>query len=221
MPRVLLIDDHRAILAMMRNAVESLEGYSVAGEATTSQAAIDVCRQSRPDLIVLDLALGSESGLDLFSGFRSISPGAKIIVFSGVLRPPAIKRALAAGAHGLIEKTASLDEFHSALRTVASGAIYFSGFASDQIRQLVHRRGVGRNGVVQLTERDKQLLQAVAEGLSSKEISERLGLSPHAVATRRARLMRKTGLKGVAQLARYAVNLGLVSEVVEGAAEAI
>jgi two-component system response regulator DevR len=221
MPRVFLVDDHVSIVEMMRGVVESLPGFSVAGQAHSAGQAIARCAATRPDIVILDLALGSDSGLDLIAELRAVWPALRIIIFSGILRATSIKRALAAGAHGLLEKNASLDEFHSALTSVAAGEVYFSRFASETIRTMVHARASARPKAVRLTERDKTILAAIGEGLSSKQISARLGITSHAVINYRARLMKKTGVRGVAQLVRFAVGQGLASDQVEGAAEVL
>jgi len=221
MPRVLLVDDHISIVEMMRGVVESLDGFQVAGQAHNAKQAVAVCASIRPDLVVLDLALGSDSGLNLMAELRAAWPPVKIIIFSGILRAASIKRALSSGAHGLLEKNASLDELHSALTAVARGDAYFSRFASETIRNIVQGRTTVRPRAVRLNDRDKSILRAIGEGLSSKQISDRMGMSAHAVINYRARLMKKTGVRGVAQLVRFAVGQGLASDEVEGAAEVL
>ena len=104
---------------------------------------------------------------------------------------------------------------------MGSGQIYFSRFASDAIRKIVDRRPGQSARWTRLTEREKAVVRAIAEGLSSVQISKRMGISHHTVADYRARVSRKTGIKGVAQFARYAVQIGLVADTVEGAADAL
>jgi DNA-binding NarL/FixJ family response regulator len=152
---------------------------------------------------------------------KAVWPTVRIIIFSGILRAASIKRALSAGAHGLLEKNASLDEFHSALTAVGRGDVYFSNFVSETIRSIVLGRAASRPRTVRLTDRDKEILRAIGEGLSSKQISDRTGMSAAAVINHRARLMKKTGVRGMAELVRFAVGQGLASDEVEGAAEVL
>jgi DNA-binding NarL/FixJ family response regulator len=221
MTRALLIDDHVSIVEMMRGVVESMTGFEVAGQAHTARQAVQLCADTKPDIAILDLALGSDSGLNLMAELKAAWPTVRIIIFSGILRAASIKRALSAGAHGLLEKNASLDEFHSALTAVGRGDVYFSNFVSETIRSIVLGRAASRPRAVRLTDRDKQILRAIGEGLSSKQISDRMGISAAAVINHRARLMKKTGVHGMAELVRFAVGQGLASEEVEGAAEVL
>jgi DNA-binding NarL/FixJ family response regulator len=215
------VEDHVAIQQMMRAAVELIAGYKVIGYAADLAAARELVRRERPDLIVLDLVLPSGSGLGLLAELRELCPRSRVVVFSGNLRPGTIRAALVSGAHGLVEKTATLDEFHQALRAVGSGQVYYSRYASEAVRKIVDRRRGEPPGIVRLTDREKAVLRAIGEGLSSKEISVRLGISWHTVVHHRTRLAKKTGVRGSARQARYAVQLGLLADSVEGAAEAV
>ena len=215
--RVVIVDDHTAILEMMRQIVESISGYKVVGSAISAAEAREICRRAQPDMIVLDLVLPGVSGFGLLGELRAACPRARILIFSGHLRPPLMREAMLSGAFGLIEKTATLGEFQEALRAVGSGQVYFSRFASEVIRKIVNRDPAMLARSVRLTLREKSVLRAIAEGMSSKEISARLGISRHTVVNYRTRLMKKTGCKGVARLARYAVQIGLVDETIEPA----
>jgi len=219
--RVVLIDDHTAILDMMQTAVEELPGFRVVGRAQTAAEARELCRRTRPDIVILDLRLPEASGLSLLPELQAAWGRSRVIIFSGHLRLGVIRAALLAGAHGLVEKTATLDEFHRALRLVGAGQVYFSRYTSDEIRRLVQRPAGQPKRLVRLTEREKSVLRGVAEGSNSKEIASRLGISRHTVVHHRTRLTKKTGARGVAQFARYAVQVGLVGDTVAGVAEAI
>jgi DNA-binding NarL/FixJ family response regulator len=212
--RVAIVDAHTAIVEMIQQVVESFPGYKVIGYARDASAARELCRREQPDVVILDLVPPRSSGLGLVGELRGICPRARVLVFSGHLRPALIRAALLMGAHGLVERTAPLEEFRSALRAVGQGLIYFSRWTSEEIRNIVSRRPARRAPAARLTERERSVLGAIAEGLSSKEISTRLGISVHTVIHHRSRLTRKTELKGIAQLSRYAVQIGLVDETV-------
>ena len=218
--RVVIVEDHTAILDMMRAAVEGLPGFKVVGCAGELEAAEKICRREQPALVILDLGLPRGSGLDLLPALASLCPLTRVLIFSGTLRPASIRAALLAGAHGLVEKTATLEEFETAVRAVANGQVYFSRFASETISSLVARRPASAPRVVRLTEREKAVLRAIAEGLSSKEISARLRISPHTVVNHRTRLAKKIRVHGVAKLSRYAVQIGLIDSAVEEAPDA-
>jgi DNA-binding NarL/FixJ family response regulator len=218
--RVVIVEDQSALHGMMKAVVEGVPGYRVAGYAKDVVSARELCRKEKPALVILDLGLPQGSGLTLLPELRTISPLSRVMIFSGHLRAATIRAALLSGAHGLVEKTAPLEEFEQALRSVGSGQVYFSRFASEEIRRLVQRRAGGPPPIVRLTEREKAVLRAVAEGLSSKQISARLGLSWHTVVNHRTRLAKKIRVRGVARLSRYAVRIGLLDPEVEGAADA-
>jgi DNA-binding NarL/FixJ family response regulator len=204
---------------MMARFVEEVADCEVVGCAREAGAALELCRREQPDVIVLDLILsaeprgaGAESGAALLPELRTCCGRAKILVFSGCLRPVWIRRLLLAGVHGLVEKMAEGEELGEALQALGAGRVYYSRFASEEIRRIVHRNGAQRASMASLTEREERVLRAVAEGLSSKEISARLGISVHTVVNHRCSLMKKTGRRGAAQLTRYAVESGALDE---------
>jgi DNA-binding NarL/FixJ family response regulator len=208
-----IVDDHNAIVEMLRQVVEGSPGHRVIGSAGAAAVALELCRREQPDVIVLDLVMPPTSGLAILAELRAGCPRAGILIFSGHLPAGVIQRALSSGALGLVEKTAPLDEFRAALLAVAAGQTYFSRSASEAIRNLVNLKPPRPGRGLRLTEREKMVMQAVARGLSSKEISAELSLSVHTVVNHRTRLMRKTGLRGVAQLSRYAAQIGLVDDL--------
>ncbi|MGH7010303.1 MAG: response regulator [Opitutaceae bacterium] len=218
--RILIVEDHKAVAEMMRIVVEEKERFEVVGEVVRADRICGEVGRLRPDVVVLDLDLGGTNTLDLLGGIREARPEASVLVFSGKLRLGAIRRAMIAGAQGIVEKTAPLAEFYETLEAVADGKCHYSRYASEEIRRLVQRPAGGPR-LVRLTSRDKDVLRAMAEGCASKEIAFRLGLSPFTVVNHRTRLSRKLGIRGLAQLTRYAVSLGLVSDRIEGAPEAI
>ena len=136
--RVVLVDDHGAIVEMLKQVVELIPGYRVVGHAADVDAALDLCRREQPDVIVLDIMLPPTSGLVILGELRAACPNARVMIFSGHLPPAAIQRALSSGVHGLVGKMAALDEFRHALQAVGSGQVYFSRAASEEIRNLVN-----------------------------------------------------------------------------------
>ena len=197
---------------MMTQVVESLPGFRVVGTALDADSALAICRNQPVDLIILDLVLPGMSGLSLLNDFNVICPQVRILVFTGNLNPAAMRGALSAGVLGVVEKMAPLEIFRSALQSVASGQTYFGPLAGELIKGLVSRNAPARPGTVELTKREKTVLRYVAQGLSSKEIADKLGLSVHTVINHRSNLMKKTGLRRVAQLSLYAAQSGLIGE---------
>ncbi|WP_162525157.1 LuxR C-terminal-related transcriptional regulator [Rariglobus hedericola] len=212
------MDDHAAIIGMMTQVVESLPGFKVVGSALDADAAMEVCRNEQADIIILDLVLPGVSGLALLGELGIICPKSRILIFTGSLNAAAMRGALAAGVLSVVEKMATLEIFRAALLSVSQGQTYFGPLAGNFIKALVSRdqsTPEANAGISELTKREKTVLCHVAQGLSSKEIADKLGVSVHTVINHRSNLMKKTGLHRVAQLSLFAVQAGLVGETTD------
>ena len=209
--KVVIVDDHAAIIGMMTQVVEALPGFKVVGSALTADTALTLCRNQPVDIVILDLVLPDMSGLSLLRELTVIRPQARVLIFTGNLNAAAMRGALISGVLGVVEKTAPLETFRAALQSVAIGQTYFGPLAGELIKGLVSHNG-GRKEMVELTKREKTVLCHVAQGLSSKEIATKLGVSVHTVINHRSNLMKKTGLRRVAQLSLFAVQSGLIGE---------
>ena len=210
--RVVIVDDHILFQELITTVVNNVPGLKVVGWARTEAEAVQLLARQRPHVVILDLLLvPSDSGLVALNRICAAAHGAHILVFSGNLTPAVIRRILSAGEFSLIDKSATLEEFRAALRTVAQGRTYFSPEIAESIRRIVlNSRQVGGNTTM-LTRREESVLGYLARGLSSREIADALGLSRHTVANHRNRLMRKIGVHRAAQLSLYAANNGLLT----------
>lgn len=209
---VMVVDDHMSVVEMVGHYIQELPGFNVAGRASSIEAARDEAMRSKPDIIVLDLVLDQGvSGLRLIDDLAKICPKVRYLVFSGNLSVNSVRQALSAGVTGIVDKGAPLFELRKALESAAMDKPYYSPAASAFVRQVVMERRHPGAGSVELTPRERSVLGMLAEGMSSKEIAKRLGLSAHTIVNHRTNLMRKTGLHRVAQLARLAAELGLVT----------
>lgn len=209
--RVVIIDDHTVLSELIASVVDSLRDFQVAGRAQTEAQALALCAEEQPDVVILDLVLSASSGLTLLAKLGTVCPKARVIIFSGNLTPGVIAQVLSAGAFSLVSKTATLEEFRSALLAVAAGRTYFSPEISAVIKSLVTDPSlvpVPRRS--KLSRREEIVLGYVAQGLSSREIAAVLGVSVYTVANHRSRLMKKTGLHRAAQLSLYAERHGLL-----------
>ncbi|MCF3649530.1 LuxR C-terminal-related transcriptional regulator [Synoicihabitans lomoniglobus] len=209
--RVMVVDDHLSVVEMVIQFLDSLGGFTVVGQATTVDEAIRVGLEQKPDLVILDLVLeNGATGLRLIDDLRRASPNTRYMIYSGNLTLNAVRAALSGGVLGIVDKGSPLSELRQALRSTIEGTPYYSSSAAEYLRHLVREK---RNDTkqVDLSPRERSVLSMLAEGLSSKEIAARLGLSMHTVVNHRSNLMRKTGLHRVAQLSRYAVEIGLLN----------
>jgi DNA-binding NarL/FixJ family response regulator len=210
--KVVIVDDHAAIIGMMTQVVESIPGFKVVGTALEGATALTICRNQPVDIVILDLMLPDVSGLALLGDLAVICPHARILIFTGNLTSSAMRGALSAGVLGVVEKMAPLETFRAALQSVAQGQTYFGPLAGELIKGLVSRNQPAKTGIDELTKREKTVLSYVAQGLSSKEIADKLGVSVHTVINHRSNLMKKTGLRRVAQLSLFAAQSGLIGE---------
>lgn len=207
---VLIVEDQTAIRQMLALFVGALPGFAVIGEAKDCKQALARTRELLPQVVVLDWMLPDGTGQELLAALCNQKPAPEVLVFSANTTELAVRTALLMGARGYIEKTASFDDFKVALRHVAAGQVYLGAVVSSVVRQLVRNpQTAGRS--VGLSPRENDILRHVADGLSSKEIATRLGLSVRTVDNHRAAIGRKTGLHSVAQLTLHAYELGLVS----------
>ncbi len=209
--KVVIVDDHAAIIGMMTQVVDSLPGFKVVGSALDADTALTLCRNQPVDIIILDLVLPGVSGLSLLRDLTVVRPQARVLIFTGNLNAAAMRGALIGGVLGVVEKMASLETFRAALQSVAIGQTYFGPLAGELIKGLVSRNSASKE-MVELTKREKTVLCHVAQGLSSKEIATKLGVSVHTVINHRSNLMKKTGLRRVAQLSLFAAQSGLIGE---------
>jgi len=210
--RVLLADDHSIVRRGLRGLIESA-GFSVAGEATDGLEAIKLCEEQRPDVVILDIGMPKLSGIEVAARAQKLDPRPAIIILSVHGDESYIMRALAAGARAYLLKSATDEDLIPAVRAVAAGGPFFSPavtgvLVEDYIRQL-KQRGL-TDSYHLLTDREKEVLQLVAEGRSNKEVATILNLGISTVDTHRSNLMQKLSLHSTAEIVLYAVRKGLI-----------
>jgi DNA-binding NarL/FixJ family response regulator len=207
----MIVEDQTAIRQLIARFLEASQGFIVVAEAATAEEALQLAERHRPQVVVLDWILPGGTGVKfLREGLRGENPP-RVLVFSGTTTDLAIREALTHGAKGYLEKTAKFAEFTAAMRAMAEGRVYLS----PDIAKAVHRMSCAPQSAgleTDLTPRELEVLRSLAEGLSSKEIATRLGISIRTVGNHRARIAQKTGLGSIAQLTLHAVRLGLVAE---------
>lgn len=206
--RVLIVEDQTAIRQMLATFVSGVPGFTVVGEAGDVAEALRVAEATKPQIVVLDWMLLNGLGLDFLRSVR-IDPPPHVLVFSANTTDLAVREALGNGARGYIEKTASFSEFTSALRSIADGQTYLGPTVARGVLRIVSNpERVVANST--LSAREREVLRFLAEGMSSKEIADSLGLSVRTVENHRAHIVKRTGLRSIAQLTLHAVRLGLI-----------
>ena len=209
--RLVIIEDQTAIREMLVEILRLDPNYQLVGESGDGQSAVNLCLEVKPDLLVLDAKLPGLNGVDILRRISKKLPGMRVMVFSGYENPMLVREMLEAGAHGFVEKTAGLFEFKKGLETVASGGTYFGPAVAALLRDVVANPDASSASDF-LTDREREILQLVAESHSTREIAAKLGISIKTVDNHRTNLMRKLNLHDVASLTRYALEVGLIEQ---------
>jgi len=215
--RVLLADDHALVRAGIRALLAGLPDIDSVVEAGDGQAALAILRESKPDLALIDIAMPGLNGLELAARVAREAPGTRLVILSMHGTPAHVAQALRAGVSGYLLKDAAADELPVLLRAVMRGETYLSPAISKQVvdgylgRTAPVMPAVGEPAPDVLTSRQREILQLVAEGKSSKEVAQLLDVSAKTVETHRGQIMERLGIHDLAGLVRYAIRTGLVS----------
>lgn len=210
--RVLLADDHVLVRAGIRALLEGLEGVVVVAEAGNGGEVLELARKHRPDIVLLDISMPGIGGLEASAQLRQELPEVRVVMLSMHANEEYVLQALRAGAVGYMLKDSATAELELALQAVMQGETYLSPPISKQVVEgYVQRVGAEQPAADHLTPRQRQVLQLIAEGLSTKEIAYRLELSVKTVETHRAQLMERLQIRDIAGLVKYAIRNGLVS----------
>ena len=209
MKRLVIIEDQTAIREMLVEILRLDANYQLVGEAGDGQSAVNLCLETNPDICVLDAKLPGLNGVDILRRISKRLPQMRVLIFSGHENPVLVREMLEAGAHGFVEKTAGLFEFKKGLETVANGGTYFGPAVAALLRNVV-ANPASSSAPDFLTDREREILQLVAESHSTKEIAAKLGISVKTVDNHRTNLMRKLNLHDVASLTRHALEVGLI-----------
>jgi len=205
--RVLLADDHQIFRQGLRSLLEKT-GHEVVGEASDGREALKLARTVLPDIAVLDLSMPLLNGLDAAHEIRRVAPEVKTILLTMYTDKSYVLQALRAGARGYVLKTQAADDLIRAVREVLRGEVYLSpGVAVSVVDAYLHKTDPAADP---LTPRERQILQLVAEGKSTKEIARVLSISFKTAESHRNRIMKKLDIHEVAGLVRYAIRRGLV-----------
>ena len=205
--RVLLADDH----GIVRGGIAALlqrEGFEVLGEAADGREATQKTCELRPDVVVLDILMPVLNGLDAAREILRRAPNTKVLLLTQCTEQSHVLEALLAGVRGYVLKSQVVDDLPAALREVHRGGTYLSPRISHLVVE-AYRAGSSAEGD-HLTDRERQVLQLIAEGRTNKEVAQILDVSQKTVETHRARLMEKLEVHGTAELVRYAIRKGLI-----------
>jgi DNA-binding NarL/FixJ family response regulator len=217
--KVILVDDHTLVRAGIRSLIQNISGVEVIAEANNGRDAIRLIDELIPDLVLLDIAMPELNGLEVISRISKDNTDTKIIILSMHTNEEYVVQALKAGAAGYLLKDSAPNELEIAVNAVMRGETYLSPAISKHvvdnyliwISDVSPEKEKGPDIFKQLTSRQREILQLIAEGNSTKEIANKLNVSIKTVETHRMQLMDRIGIHDVAGLVRYAIRMGIIT----------
>ncbi|OGV60337.1 MAG: DNA-binding response regulator [Lentisphaerae bacterium RIFOXYA12_FULL_48_11] len=209
--RIMLVDDHKMIRDGLRSLLEKHSNIEVIGEAADGQAAVQTARKLSPEIIIIDIGMPELNGIEATRQITALKCKPKVIGLSMHADRRYVAQMLKAGASGYILKDSAFEELVQAIETVAKGRTYLSPQIAGTVVTEFKRTAKNDDGSVfsVLTEREREVLQQISEGCSTKEIASSLGVSVKTIETHRRQIMEKLNLHSVAELTKYAIKEGL------------
>ena len=210
--RILLADDHGLVRAGIRSLLEKVPGIEVVGEASNGRETLELIKAELPNLVLMDITMPDLGGLEALPRIIKNFPSIKVVILSAHATEEFVSRALRSGAAGYMLKDAATVELELGIKSVAQGRTYLSPSISRTIvNSYLQRMADELSPLEQLTSRQREILQLIAEGKNTKEIASLLGISVKTVESHRLQLMSRLDIHEVAGLVRYAIRSGLVS----------
>lgn len=211
---ILLAEDHSIVSEGIRTLLELEPDLKVMGVAQNGRRAVALAQELRPDVVLMDIAMPLLNGLEATRQIHAVLPAAKVIILSAHCDDAYITEAMRAGAAGFILKQSTNQDLCRAIRLVRDGKMCFSPAVAKRVHrilpQLTGDRWLPVEGKADLTSREMEVLQLIAEGLANKETADQLGISIKTVEKHRGHLMEKLGIHNTAGLTRYAMEVGVI-----------
>jgi len=211
--RLLLVDDHAVVRSGLRMLLEGEPDMEIVGEAGTGAEALKAVEDLRPDVVLMDIGLPDQSGIDATRAIKRLNPATAVVALTIHEDEEYFFRMLEAGATGYVPKRAAPEELLTAIRTAAGGEVYLYPslarlLVSDYLDQDQQARAT--HAVDGLSEREQEVLAHLADGAGNAEIAETLGISPKTVARHRENIMHKLGMHSRTELVKYAIRKGII-----------
>ncbi|WP_342242791.1 response regulator transcription factor [Ensifer sp. OTU672] len=210
---IVVADDHAIVREGLKLLLSTMDHVSVVAEAADGETLTTIVRASSPDLVILDLGMPGVAGVQFINELRAVAPRMKILALTANIEPRTVRAVIAAGASGYLTKTGDPAELNAALDAMLRNEIYLSQsvrFAIDDPRSRQPPPTTDTAlSPIPLTRREMQILSLAAQGLTARETADRLGISPLTARKHRENLMRKLSLHNTAEIAAYALRIGL------------
>ena len=207
--RVLLADDQQIMRQGLRALLESEKGFQVIGEAPDGRQAVKLACQLTPDVVVMDIGMPDLNGIEATRQILAKEPAVKVVALSMHAEKQFVAEMLAAGASGYLVKDCAFEQLIDAIRTVLAGRLYLIPAITGVVIEDYVQRVQKDSPINELTDREREVLQLLAEGTSTKQIASRLNMSVKTAETHRRNIMQKLDLHSVAELTKYAIRHGL------------
>ena len=207
--RILLADDHKVVRQGTRALLSTVPEWKIVGEADNGRDAVSLTAELKPDIVILDIGMPELNGLDATRQIKKKSPETEVLIFTGQETEELVHDVFDSGARSYIMKTDAADHLIDALKALSEHKHFFTSRISEIVfaRYIQGKKTVeGAPEKSRITDREREIVQLLAEGKSSKEIATILGISVRTVETHRAAIMKKLGLKSFSELIRYAVR---------------
>ena len=211
--RIVICDDHAIFREGIKKVLEANERLEIVGEASTGLQALEMAKAKQPDLMVMDIAMPEQSGIEATKQIMDELPNTRVVILSVHSRKTFIVESLKAGARGYVLKDSAGEKLLDAVQAVLKGECYLdSPVASHIVNEFINLPTPDKESVslVRLTDRERQVLRLIVEGFTNKEIAAKLYLSPKTVDNHRAHIMSKLECRDVIGLVKYAIASGLV-----------
>lgn len=207
---ILIVDQHRMFREGLRCILETRHDFEVVAEGSTGRDAIRLATEARPDIVLIEAHLPKLSGLDAVRRIHNEYPRMRSIIITGSEGSHQVREALVAGASAFVPKTCDSEVLFQAIEAARIGRSYVAPEVAQQVVSAIASGHEGAGSLEDLTSRQREVLQLIAEGLSTKEIAAELGISIKTAQTHRTRLMSRTGVHKASSLVRFAIREGLV-----------
>ena len=209
--KILIADDHKIVREAITSLLDNEVGMSVVAEADNGRIAVQLASQLRPDVVVMDIAMPNLNGIEATRQIIRELPQTKVLMLSEQSDRRCVCEALRAGASGFVPKRCDFAELVTAIRNLSANHTYLSSeITAVVVDSYIHRRSDQDNSAYSvLTNREREVLQLIAEGMSTKRIARELHLSAKTIEWHRSQLMKKVHLTSIAELVKYAITEGL------------